>query len=97
MTYEQYQINLINETGARNYAEACMVNRLREHLPQRHRWTTTSIGKSYQFGKYWVKETIKELRAYRKWLDWCEKENVKPPATREAILEPIQLEMFEVW
>ena len=96
MTYEQYMIKLIDETGARNYYEAWFINRLREHLPHRHRWTTTSIGKSYQFGKYWVKEIIKELRSYRNWLDWCEKYGVQPPATREAINQPIQLELFGV-
>ena len=96
MTYKQYQINLIKETGARNLAEAHMIERLREHLPNRHRVTITSTGKAYKFDLDWVKELIKELRSYRKWLDWCEETKSEIPGTRESICEPVQLRLFDV-
>ena len=67
MTYEQYMINLIEQTGARNYVEACMIRRLREHLPHRHRVTTTSSDKSMKADLYLgSKRTVKEIRSYRK-------------------------------
>ena len=94
MTDKQYMINLIEQTGARNYVEACMIETIREHLPHRHRVTTTSSGKSMKADLYWVKRTVKEIRSYRKWLDWCEKTRSEIPMSREAISGPFQLKLF---
>ena len=94
MTHEQYMIDLIEQTGARNYVEACMISRLREHLPHRHRVTTTSSDKSMKADLYWVKRTVKEIRSYRKFLDWCEETQTEIHMTQEAISEPVQLKLF---
>ena len=94
MEYEQYMKNLIDQTGARNYVEARMIETIREHWPHRHRVTTTSSGRSMKVDLYWVKRTIKEIRSYRKWLDWCEKTRSEIPMSREAISGPFQLRLF---
>ena len=94
MTYEEYMCNLIDETGARNFPEACMIKSIREHWQMRHKWTVTTSGTRAKFSRYWLKRYISELRDYRKWLDWCEATDREIPKTRETINQPIQMEMF---
>ena len=33
MSYDQYALNLIESTGARNFHEACIIKKIRENYP----------------------------------------------------------------
>ena len=54
----------------RNTVESFMMRRVNEHFRFRHRISPTN-GRNYD--KALLKDAIKELRNYRNWLDWLEK------------------------
>lgn len=85
LAYSNYLLKLIADTGARNHVEAFMVKRIREHWATRHRITTTTAGTTEKFSRYWIKRFCAELRGYRKWLDYCEVQNIAIPGTVAAI------------
>ena len=93
-TYNEYWVNLIEKTGARNAVEAQMIKRIQEHWPHRHRVTTTTSGNSMKVDAYWIRRTIKELRSYRRFLDWCEATSSQIQRTKESFSEPVQMQFF---
>ena len=50
--------------------EQMYIRRIREHFPRRHEVATTTDGQAIKCSLYWVKDSIKELRSYRAWLEW---------------------------
>ena len=79
-----YELDLIEQMGARNFAEADIMRRIKDIWAYRHVITPTHFGMiKNKFNRDAIRALVKDLRAYRKWLDSIPSEDI--PGTPEKI------------